>query len=272
MKSEIAEMWRLCFGDPDEYINFFLENAFKPEQTLLARDGEKIAAMLTLIPFEAVSENRTFAGRYIFAVATHPDYQKRGISTALLDESHRVMKESGVDFSVLVPASESLFDFYGKRGFETQFYIDRKKVSTDNSESVTAIRPSVSSLLSMSQQRDFHFGKSSLFCRWGTDFLAVLDKECAFQGGSVLSFKYNASVGYCVCYPYRDTVIVKECAPPDAAEYVASSLAKYYDKKSCEFRLPSDIANGKAFAMTYWYSAKMNFTGEKPPYLSLVLD
>ncbi len=56
-KSDILsqkEIWKLCFGDKDKFIDFYFENRYQEDQTLLLLKNGKPAAMLTMLAVKIV--------------------------------------------------------------------------------------------------------------------------------------------------------------------------------------------------------------------------
>lgn len=116
------DLWRLCFEDTEEFIRFYFSKKYKDENTLVYRDkqGDVIAALQ--MPIYPV----TFAGTllqagYISGACTHPLARARGIMTKLLQEAFEVMRKRGIYASILIPASEWLYSYYGKMGYATVF-------------------------------------------------------------------------------------------------------------------------------------------------------
>ena len=84
MIGQLKALWKNVFGDTDEYISLFFEKRFTPSQCVAAISGGKVVGMLFLLPFDLVCGNERYSGRYIYAVATHPDHRRQGISEAML--------------------------------------------------------------------------------------------------------------------------------------------------------------------------------------------
>ena len=117
------EIWKRCFGDEDTYIDFYFTHKYNQEETALLLEGGQIAAMTTMIPARLITpDGRDLDTAMVYAVATHPAYQARGYSTQIMDFCQSYLQGQGVGLSILVPASQSLFDFYAKRGYEKAFY------------------------------------------------------------------------------------------------------------------------------------------------------
>ena len=85
-------------------------DAFIPELSLVAMDGERIVGH---IMFTRIDLGDILAVT-LAPLAVHPDYQKKGIGTLLIEEGHRVAKNLGYEFSVLV-GHETYYPRFGYR-------------------------------------------------------------------------------------------------------------------------------------------------------------
>lgn len=112
----LKKLWSECFGDAEFYLDFYFQNRFVPEDTLIVREEEPVA-MLTLMEASVNGEK----GFYIYAVATLPDHRGRGLQRQLSRYAEEVMRERGGRFACLVPAEEGLFTFYEKLGYRRAF-------------------------------------------------------------------------------------------------------------------------------------------------------
>ena len=271
-KPRIREIWRRCFGDPDDYINLFLGHRFQPENTFLNREQGRVTAMLFALPIQLTSGQRTFPGCYIYGVATHPDYQGRGISTRLLAETNQILKERGCAATLLVPASPSLFHFYERQGYQTAFGIQEQTVTVSQLKSWedSALELTKSTLVHQMEKRNGFFASSELFGRWDLPALAYADREAAFLGGQVSSFPG----GYLLCYPGKDCLYLKEFAAPLSLLFPAlAAIHKIYQKQTYYLRLWDcfPLGNSRPFGMIHWID-RPDLSGGDAPYLSLVLD
>ncbi len=59
----------------------------------------------------------------LYSIGTHPDFRNCGFSAKLMAHSEKYLAARGTVFSTLVPAEDSLFDFYGKRGYKKCFFV-----------------------------------------------------------------------------------------------------------------------------------------------------
>ncbi|MDD2189784.1 MAG: GNAT family N-acetyltransferase [Eubacteriales bacterium] len=126
----LKEIWKLCFEDEDSYIDFYFSNRdWTSEMAVLLLDGS-IISMLTMIPVDLIEGNgRKIRSSMFYAIATHPQYRKRGLADTLMEWSSRYLLSDDIPVTVLVPAEPGLFDFYDGRGYKTACFI-REEVLT----------------------------------------------------------------------------------------------------------------------------------------------
>ncbi|MEG2597831.1 MAG: GNAT family N-acetyltransferase, partial [Oscillospiraceae bacterium] len=114
----LKELWYRCFDIDGAYGDFYFQNRFVPEDTLICRKNEQIAAMLTLAEV-AISGER---GYYLYALATLPEFRNQGIMRAMIRRSEEEIRRRNGTFSCLRPVSSDLFSMYEKLDYETDFF------------------------------------------------------------------------------------------------------------------------------------------------------
>lgn len=115
---DIIRIWQEAFGDSRDFILSFLD---KFSQYVYVSENN---AIMTLLP--VTSNDKT--GRYIYAVAVDKEIRNCGLGKELIEFA----KENCGDFCVLVPASNSLFEYYKKLGFFNNSCIGKfEEVSKD---------------------------------------------------------------------------------------------------------------------------------------------
>lgn len=120
---QIQSLWIDAFGK-DIYYKWFFKNLYKPENAIVYRLNGECVSVLHRIPYNIVNLGNV---SYIYGASTKPSVQKRGIMGKLLKYSEMLdYKESNIG-SILIPASESLFDFYLKYGFNVISYCNKEK-------------------------------------------------------------------------------------------------------------------------------------------------
>ena len=266
----IKSLWKTVFGDTEQYIDLFLEQRFEPSQCVVAKSGQAVTAMLFMLPFILKQPDGEYRGRYIYAVATHPDFRSRGISTKLLDFAHDKAIAEGAALSALVPASESLFNYYAVRGFKTEFYKREELFSCvgEGNCELTAVR-----LEEMLTLRRKNFEKSSAFVDWDSGALYHQQNENELLGGDTLYFE-KPEKGYALCLPTDEGVFIREWCCNELYPDVMAAIANRYNAKTVKVRLAADKDEVGAlpFAMTKWYISERKAQRGAPAMISLVLD
>lgn len=139
---ELKEIWKLCFGDEDAFIDYYFQSRdWVKETAVLVRDG-RIASMLTMIPVNMVGKDgEKRRASMLYAIATHPDFQKRGYADRLIDFSNEYLLSQQISVTLLVPAGEDLFRFYGKRGYQEGFFIREAVLGRGEIEELAGDKP-----------------------------------------------------------------------------------------------------------------------------------
>lgn len=122
-------MWHEIFGDEEDTLDFFFENVFAPENTLVWRVADRPEAMLYMIPNKE-------GGVYLYALATNEKYRNQGIMSELIKRALDILKEKGAEYAFLMPASKSLFAYYEKFGFTEKIAVTSVSVLPDKFESI----------------------------------------------------------------------------------------------------------------------------------------
>lgn len=126
----IRELWNIAFGEDRAFNDYFFDNIFKCENTLIMCENNKLISMAQMLPFNIKNIGDV---TYIYGAATNPLERGKGYMKTLLEKSFEIDKKLGRCASILIPASESLFCYYSKIGYKTGFYADiQKYIMTDN--------------------------------------------------------------------------------------------------------------------------------------------
>ncbi len=120
-KEEIISLWHEAFGDNREEIEFFLENKYIPQNTVVCEENGKIISQLFLLEGDMQISGEDYPSYYLYAACTSKEHRGKGIMSKMLDFSRNLASGRGKYFICLMPAEESLYDYYSKFGYETVF-------------------------------------------------------------------------------------------------------------------------------------------------------
>ena len=119
---QLTALWEACFGDPQAVVQGFWAAMWDTITVFTNEDG---TAMATAMPLSWQGK----PAAYLYAVATDPAHQGKGLCRRLMAEAEAYLKEQGFSYALLSPAEPSLFRFYEKLGYQTVFFCDRKYFS-----------------------------------------------------------------------------------------------------------------------------------------------
>ncbi|MBQ8287361.1 MAG: GNAT family N-acetyltransferase [Clostridia bacterium] len=131
----LQALWQEVFGDPPAFTGRFYET-FGADCAIVAEEDGRVIAMIHPLPVALAQNGQCSFGVYIYALATAPNHRGRGIASRLLEEAETAPFPTnptlaGADtvgltavetqtpaFSLLIPAEESLFQYYRARGYD----------------------------------------------------------------------------------------------------------------------------------------------------------
>lgn len=113
-KKDLSSLWQMTFLEDSQVIERFFQSIFKNVITPVIKFDGEIVSSLFLLPCKIGK----YEGKCVYCAMTRYSHRGKGYMKELLDFSYNYCKENGFDFLFLVPAEESLFDYYAKCGFE----------------------------------------------------------------------------------------------------------------------------------------------------------
>ncbi|MDR3129882.1 MAG: GNAT family N-acetyltransferase [Tannerellaceae bacterium] len=121
---QVSKLWRLCFQDNEAFIRLFFNKFYCSRRTFSVVQKGRVVSALQVLPYALTSpvDDTIFRLAYIAGCCTHPDYRGRGYMRRLLATAVAEAREQGFDLAALIPASTSLFDYYGALGFTTSCF------------------------------------------------------------------------------------------------------------------------------------------------------
>lgn len=121
LKQQVWDMWKTCFGDPDNYMELYFRDKYHPGNTLLYMEGHKAVASLQMLDYRFTFHGIEVPVIYLSGVCTLPEYRKKGYTRALLIEGFHEAIRRGVPLMFLVPQEKWLMELYAKYGFARAF-------------------------------------------------------------------------------------------------------------------------------------------------------
>lgn len=273
--SGIRDLWKRCFGDEDDYLNFYIKEAYRPSRTWLCADGTLPISMMTLLPACVEDEESYYQGGYVYAVATLPEYRHQGLMSQLHERVEEACKKEGFSFLSLVPAELSLFSMYRKLGYEVcaQLYYDT--VSKKDGKLFSAktcfepIRPE-----QFLDYRLSYLRQQGAFLRLQDDCWEYTEKELSAAGYSYLGIENKLGKGYLVYHINKiGHLRIREAGvPEDCLRAAIGDICRYFEVPEFFIKLPWGGFSGKENRRPFAMMKKLNATVPGQVYTNLMLD
>lgn len=233
---EICVMWCEAFGDkPDsvlDCLDFLLEYIFVAE---IDAHAVSMAAAIPVTFGDA-------SGRYVYAVATKKEYRGQGLSSKILEFLKDYIEKADEKFLVLVPAEESLFEFYEKRGFDASDV--RVKKTLYNAENSNADAVQISAERYHEKREEYRRNLIAF------DVNTLAFAKEMYDGEFLEAEIDGEKIGVAFCFCTDDKVILKEIfADNGKLEKTLDAICRYFGKKTAEY--VSEDKDGDPFFMAY---------------------
>ena len=210
----LKNIWKECFKDSDEYINFFFDNRYSDENVAVKICDGVPVAMLFVLPSMVVVKGKYEKYGYVYAVSTLEKYRGKGISTELMEFIEGNFDVKG---TFLVPASESLFKFYEKRGYKDAFSLKEILFNTFETDINIKCEYDVSPKEYKELRDNMFFDEG--YVSWSEEALKYALNENKFVGGKNYRVEYNNKVYAVMGYIEKGRFFAREAVVSDEDFY-----------------------------------------------------
>ncbi|WP_105204863.1 GNAT family N-acetyltransferase [Neobittarella massiliensis] len=213
----LKTIWQACFGDESSYIDLFLEDLFDSCIPLVWRQEGQPVAMLYLLPVQLVHTGQAQSWHYLYAAATLPSCQGRGLMGQLLKAARQSSAQAGAAGILLVPGEKSLFQYYARFGYATYGARRQLCLAADELSGPAAVISPLPPPQLAACRRQALAGLGLSYMAHSPAGYRHICREAAYLGGGV----YHFNGGHCVVHRDGDTALVKELAAADTATAAA---------------------------------------------------
>lgn len=213
-REQLLALYRACFPEDDpSFWKWIFERLYCPGNTLNLREEGKIVASLQMLPCALRLKEQTFSAHYIYAAATLPEWQGKGLMAKLLEQAAQEGRRRGQDFSILITQEDSLLDYYVRFGYEPRFLLGMGQPGEKAEDGVmrTACETDVPALNRLYEQATAELLHGDRDERHWT-----LQLELFGKGAQVLERD-----GHITAYAFADERGILEAAGPDASALAA---------------------------------------------------
>ena len=125
---QIKNLMKSVFEDEDDFLDRFF-NLFYHDNVLVSEVNGTIVSMAFLLPNTIRINGKLLPITYLYACATHPEHRGRGLMSQIIAKAYDNVCKRGEAGLLLLPANESLYQYYSGLGFKTSFFFDEVEFS-----------------------------------------------------------------------------------------------------------------------------------------------
>ncbi len=244
-KARFRELWQICFGDTEAFMNWFFSERYFPELSSCLLEDGVIMSALQSYPLHIRLRGAILPASMLAGVSTHPERNGRGYMKQIFLHYMQRVRSQGIPVAIHTPAH--LPTFFSRGHFPATNTTHLLAQTAAGSIMPKELAPhSVSeelALLQVCYQRATA-RYSGCVSRTMADF-AYKFRDYSADGARCLVRQEQGNVlGYCVYYDGAERVHAEECFATDdgTMKMLLQALAHQANGKELHVKLPPDTA------------------------------
>ncbi len=221
-RESIAEIWRACFTDDEDYIHKYLNYCFPYTNTWILGDNRNdIYSCASIIPSYALIKGEKIHGGYLYGVGTLANHRGNSYSRTIIGKAADSLKLKGGQYLLVKPATSGLFDLYKGMGFDKELFkasYTRGIANVDNINKAASnlrYKKITGSLKELTLEDLARFREDQLsktYFMWSLPILRYALSEALSRNGNAFYFEKTAIEGqsiyiYAIGYPEESDVL-----------------------------------------------------------------
>ncbi|WP_321479011.1 GNAT family N-acetyltransferase [uncultured Bacteroides sp.] len=219
LKRRIKELWQLCFQDNEAFTELYFTRRYNNEVNISIQSGEEVIAAMQTLPYPMTFCGEIIPTAYVSGACTHPDYRNKGVMMELLSQAFARMHSQGILLSSLIPANNSLFQYYRKSGYASVFNYAEKTIHIEQViEKKKRLKIKVSDEFKEETYQYFYQKMEERPCciqHTVNDFKVILAALKLEEGKILIAKEKEKICGIALCHPTGNTVLVDEIVTED---------------------------------------------------------
>lgn len=210
-KKQIISLWDYCFEDGEDFINYYFENVYDEENTLVVEEDDEILSSLQLNKYKIRLRDNDYKISYIVGVSSKPEIRGLGYMKNLMVNALDELYERGEIVSILMAIDYRLYRRYGfehcydqieytirtEELFKFKLTSKLRRASLNDAKTLADIYREAMKTLNGYTIRDEEYFKTFI-------------KEIESENGRVYINEDNDSKSYIAYYIQGDTFFVRE--------------------------------------------------------------
>lgn len=112
-KNNIIDIWNYCFDDGPKFTDYYFNDKYKHENTIVVEDDEEIVSSLQLNQYNLKLNDKIYDTSYVVGVSTFPQARGKGYMKHIMDFTLNELYRKNQLVSILMPIDYRLYRKYG---------------------------------------------------------------------------------------------------------------------------------------------------------------
>lgn len=236
----LKEIWKLSFHDDDSFLDPFFRDFYTDGMaTLMECDGRPVSSIFTLWGAQLLFPgNEPLESPYVYSLGTLPEYRGRGYGALVIQESCRRAYDDGGDFVCFLPASGSLYLWYGEiLGTQTCCWVRRRTFASNELNGGGTLEKLSAESYNGLRERLLD---GTPHARFNSVLMSWQEHLCNSFGGGLYAVRAGGSLG-CACAEYdKGELVIKELLLPGGDPAAAvGAIAQAHPAGAYHLRTPA---------------------------------
>ena len=251
IKNQTRILWDKCFSEEDKrFVDFYFEKRYNEQDNIhIEKDGKVVSAM-QLISYPFSYYGKTIGCSYLSGCCTDPDYRSQGLMNDLIINALNQAKNNGACFAALIPASESLFNYYEGTNFIPTFDYSKIRIKRQHTTDKGQQNATISVFDNESDPEAFY----QVYDYFNTKMRArncciqhdeydfgVITKDLELFDNHLLVAKYGDDIcGLAFCYLRNDEIFIKDVFAESSAIFgdLITAAVNTFDNETVNIIIP----------------------------------
>ena len=207
----IKDIWNYCFGDEEAFVDYYFNNKYKEENTILVEEDGELQSSLQLNQYKIKLNDKIYDTSYVVGVSTYPQARGKGLMKNIMDFSLTDMYNRGQLVSLLMPIDYRLYRKYGYEHcydqMEYKLDVESLKSFKVNGEFEKATDKHINAMIDIYNSE---LSNSNGYVVRDKNYYVNLFKEIRCENGHFYIHKDNDFEGYIIYFINGDTLFVRE--------------------------------------------------------------
>lgn len=251
IKEQVRILWDKCFSEEDKrFVDLYFKMRYNDEDNIFIKREGKVVSALQLISYPFSYYGKTIGCAYISGACTDPDYRSQGLMNELILKSLKKAKNNGACFAALIPASESLFNYYSGTNFVTTFDYSKMHINISRQTAANAQQSVMVSRFEPESEEEFYevyeyFNnkmRSRNCCIQHDEYdFKVITEDLDIFDNNLLVAKYGDDIcGLAFSYLRNDAIYIKDVFAESSAIFsdLITTAVNMFENESVNIIIP----------------------------------